>query len=890
MAETSKHNLKDYQLRAKLPQFFRYAAVAILGLTVIAVIVGFYRERNKTGFKLKSEHTQLSTDVVAEVSGYERLETDGDLSKYYIKADSARTFADNHQELDNAYIRTYDDQGNAADQMTASQVLYVPEADKNFTAYMKGDVHIDARDGLKVKTNNITYTKKTETADADELIEFERENVRGKSFGATVKMGEKRLDLLKDVEIETFESPEMIKSGVRYAKINAQSASYDQLTNKIDLSTSVAINVVSKSKSSGNAQITEVKADKATAYFLSDPKDKTEETTDAVSNAQLKKFELFDNVHIVSAETGNSPTNIDSGYALYDKDADRYELKKGAHIVTIANDKATDIKASEAIYEQGALKLSLTGNAEITQGNDYLKGDVVNADLFADKKVKFAVVRGNGYVRQATTERTTTITAPELNAAWGENRQLATANTIGQSTAKLDPNQAADYSLVTMSAPKAIHVVFKGEGLLQNIVTEGRTTIQLDAANKDADAANKRVTADSVNTVFFDNGKDIRRAEAVGNAELFIEPLKASPTNYRTTVNAPRFDCDFYPSGNNAKNCVGGKKTKTVRVPTVASANRGTQTLVADQLNATFNQTSKDVEVLDANGNAKFSELERAAISSQMTFTQADGTLRLRGGEPTAWDNGSRAKAKEIDWNTNAKKSYMRGSVSTTYYTRKTTGNAAPFASSDKPVFVTSDNAEFDHEAETATFIGNARGWQDNNYVRGDRLFMMNKEGKFNAEGNVQSVLYDAKQTQKGKASSVPVFATAKTMNYDREKRLLQYRTNVDIRQGTDRITAGTADVYLDENNEVMRTIAETAVVITQPGRKAVGEWAQYTAADEIAIIRGNPASVNDSETGGSTGNEITVYMRENRFTGTGTTKPNANSRVRSVYKVKGTP
>ena len=888
MAETAKHNPKEFELRAKLPQFFRYAAVAVLALTVLAVIFGFYRERNKTGFKLKSEHTQLSTDVIAEVSGYERLETDGDLAKYYVKADHARTFADNHQELDNAYIRTYDEQGNEADQMTAGQVLYVPEADRNFTAYMKGDVHIDSRDGLKVKTNNITYTKKTETADADELVEFERENVRGKSFGATVKMGEKRLELLKDVEIESFESPEMVKSGVRYAKMNAQSASYDQLTNRIDLNTSVVINIGSKSKSSGNAQTTEVKADKATAYFLSDPK--KEASGDAISNAQLKKFELFDNVHIVSVEAGASPTNIDAGYALYDKDADRYELKKGAHIVTTTNDKATDIKAVEAVYEQGALKLSLNGNAEITQGNDYLKGDAINADLFADKKVKFAVVRGNGYVRQATAERTTTITAPELNAAWGENRQLATANTIGQSMAQLDPNAAADYSLVTLAAPRAIHVVFKGEGLLQSVLTEGRTTIQLDAANKDADAANKRVTADSVNTVFYDNGKDIRRAEAVGNAELFIEPLKASATAYRTTVNAPRFDCDFYPTGNNAKNCVGGKKTKTVRVPTVASANRGTQTLVADQLNAVFNQATKDVEILDANGNAKFSELDRAAISSQMTFTQADGTVRLRGGEPTAWDAGSRAKAKEIDWNTNAKKSYLRGGVSTTYYTRKTTGNAAPFASADKPVFVTSENAEFDHEAETATYTGNARGWQDNNYVRGDRLFIMNKQGKFNAEGNVQSVLYDAKQTQKGKASSVPVFASSKTMDFDRDKRLLQYRTNVDIRQGTDRITSGSADVYLDENNEVTKTIAETAVVMTQPGRKAVGDWAQYTAADEIAIIRGNPASVNDSESGGSTGNEIMVYMRENRFVGSGTTKPNTNGRVRSVYKVKGTP
>ena len=215
-----------------MPQYFRYAALVVLVVTIFAVFIGFYRERNKTPFKLKGEHTQLSTDVVAEVNNYERLETDGAVSKYYIKADYAKTFSDNHQELENVFVRTYDKDGNEADAMTARQVLYVPEEDKNFTAYMKGDVHIDARDGLKVTTDNITYTKKNETADADEAVQFERENVRGKSFGATVKMGEKRLELLKDVEIEVFESPELAKSNIRYAKVNAVSASYDQAADK----------------------------------------------------------------------------------------------------------------------------------------------------------------------------------------------------------------------------------------------------------------------------------------------------------------------------------------------------------------------------------------------------------------------------------------------------------------------------------------------------------------------------------------------------------------------------------------------------------------------------------------------------------------------------------
>lgn len=879
--------IKQYQFRAKLPQIIRYAAVIVLGVTLIAVIVGFYRERNRSAFKLKNEHTRLSTEVVAEVNGYERLETDGEIPKYFIKADHAKTFSDNHQELENVYVRIYDKDGNEADTMTAESVLHVPEADKNFTAYMKGNVDINARGGLNVKTNNIVYTKATDTADIDEAVTFERAGIRGKSFGASVQMGAKRLELLKDVEIEAFESPELARSGVRYAKINSTSASYDQVENKIELKNTVAINLQSKSQSSGNNQTTDVKSDHA-VFFLDgevaklDPTEKSD-----APNANLKKLEMTGNVHIVSTEAGTAPTTIATGYAMYDKKSGRIEMKNGAHIVTSAAGKSTNVEASEAIYDQAGLKFALLGNAEITQDTNYIKGDAINADLYPSKKVKYAVVSGNGYVRQTTPERTTSVSAPELNVAVNEAGDMKAANTSGQSVATLDPNQTADYSLITMTTPRAIHVVFKGEGLLEKMQTEGRTTIQLNAVNNGADAANKKVTADSVNTVFNANGKDISRAEAVGNAELYIEPLKAAAENYRTTINAPRFDCEFFPTGNNAKNCVGSKKTKTVRVPTVASDGRGTQTLTADQLNASFSETSKDVERLDASGNAKFNELERSAISSQMSFTQGDAIVRLRGGTPTVWDAGSRAKANEIDWDSRNQKTQMRGGVSATYYSRKSGGDATPFASGDRPVFVTSDSADFDHNAATATFSGNARGWQDNNYVRGDRLYILQREGKFNADGNVQSVLYDAKQKVGGKESSVPVFVTSKSMNYDSKSRLLQYRTDVDVRQGTDRITSASTDVYMSEKNEVLKTVAENNVVITQPGRRVVGDWVQYTADNEVAIIRGNPASVTDAENGGSQSSEITVFMRENRFVGNGKTNKNTTGRTRTVYKVK---
>jgi len=145
--------------------------------------------------------------------------------------------------------------------------------------------------------------------------------------------------------------------------------------------------------------------------------------------------------------------------------------------------------------------------------------------------------------------------------------------------------------------------------------------------------------------------------------------------------------------------------------------------LTADKLNATFSEKTKDIERLDADGSAKFTELDRSAISSQMSYTQADQTVRLRGGERprgrTFAGKGTRDRlghGQETFLLTRRRQH--------DYYTRKSMGDSLPFASSDKPVFVTSESAEFDHQLETAVYTGNARGWQDDNYVRGDRFLV----------------------------------------------------------------------------------------------------------------------------------------------------------------------
>ncbi|CAN5864535.1 hypothetical protein BH20ACI4_BH20ACI4_31050 [soil metagenome] len=911
MSKEKNKQLQKLQFRANLPKYFRVGAVFGLIATVIVIVIAFIFT-DSAEFRMKSLPANLSEDVIAEVSNFERRETDDQGNpKYFIKADKATTFSDNHQEMENMFVQVFDETGQNSDVISAEKGIYIPKENKNFDAFFAGNVTIETRDALKVKTEQLSYKKETGIAEAEEYIEFERENISGNSVGAIVHSNEKRIELLKDVEINSFDlkqNGELANSDIKSAKLKANYAMFDQVAGRIELKENVIIDVTPSGQNKEFTQPTEIKSDHATAFFtgkeikqidltgnvrVSQKPVKSKYTNTRANRAkvkiekELKSLELFENVEIVTTVNNSKPTQINTNYALYQKDADRFEMKNGVVINTVQNENAANIKANEAIYEQTNGKIFLIGNAEVTQGNDFVKGDQLNADLFSNKQIKFVVAKGNAYLKQVETDRTTEIFAPELNASFNENQKINNANALGASKVNIVPVNAAEYTKLTLSAPIAIRLSFQNDGLLQQMQTEGRTTIDLNAPNNNADSANKKITADSIKTILQADGKSLSRAEALGNGELFVEPLRASAQNYKTTITAPRFVCEFFQTGNNAKNCTAGDKTKTVRVPTVAANNRGTQTLLADSLNAVFNPNSRDIESLTANGNAKFSELDRNAISSQIIYTAGDQKVKLSGGEPTVWDSRARAKAKEIDWDTKNEKSYLTGGVSTTYYNQKTTGGATPFTATNSPVYLTADNAELNHAQETALYYGNARAWQDNNFVRADKLLLQQKQGQLFGEGNVQSSIYDVKRKVDGKEINVPVSAAAQKISYNREPRALRYEGSVDIRQGTDRITSEIATISMDAKNEVERTIVEKSVVLTQPNRKATGDWAQYTAVNEEFILRGNPAQVSDAEQGSSAGAQLTVYMKENRVVGESKSAENNTGRIRSVYKIK---
>ncbi|MBV8855672.1 MAG: LPS export ABC transporter periplasmic protein LptC [Acidobacteria bacterium] len=810
MQEIRRRKVSGLGLRIAAPKLGRALALLLLVAGIAAVAISYWHLKDNTTFRLRPGQAQLSNEVVGVIDNLEHREMKGERLWVYLKADKDVKYSDGHHQLENVYLEVYPDQGDRPDKISARQTL---TNEDNTQFLFTGDVQIETRDSLKVKSESVEYEVKTEAANLTTPVSFERENIAGRSDSAHLDAKAKKLELKGAVEITV--NPE-----------------------------------------AGAAQ------------------------PNAVQPAVIPKMNL------------KQPLTI---------------------------------KSAQALFDQGAMQIDFKGGATAEQGRDVMSGDTLTGHLSEQKRVKFISAKTNAYLRSMNEGHAAEVFAEQLDFYFNDEQKLVSAHALRNVRAKtIDADSDAD-----LTASDSVDVDFAVQAdrsLVKEMRAGGRPVLTLAAPKSkagDPKAANKRLTADAVRLYWRETGRDLERAEANGNADLLVEPTQPTPLADRKRLYASAFKCYFYESGNLARNFDAEGDAKAVVEPYQETEQRGVRTLTAHEMAATFVRETQDVEsfaaagdakfterqrtltsqkmtalfsratsaleTVEAAGDAKFNELDRNGQSANITYTAGDGVVKLRGGEPVVWDSRARLKATEIDSDTVNKVSNARGKVLTTYYSQEQTGGAAPFKNTKSPVFIASNAAEFQHEAGVGVYTGNARAWQDDNFVKADRLVLRNQQKRMEGEGNVQSALYQARRKEAdGSRSVVPVFATARSMTYSDPERLLHYAGDVDIRQGTDRITSEVSDVYLlKDTYEVERTISQRSVVVTQPGRRGTGDRGEYTAADEVVVLTGAPARVEDAEKGTSESNRLTVYLRESRVVSDAGPSPQSTGRVRTTHKIK---
>src|SRR5690349_3658012 len=627
-----------------------------------------------------------------------------------------------------------------------------------------------------------------------------------------------------------------------------------------------------------------------------DTKDKLQVTTESLSFdqntgvAQTDAPIAFNRENVSGTATGAVVEQKNKRLELKRDVSVRVEPQANAATKGSVRAKPVTIKSAHATFDHEALRLSFTGGATLDQERNILSGDNIYAQLNQQQRLQKGEVRGNSYLRTMEPGRAAEVHSVDMDFYLDNDQRLEHASANKDVIARsLDAD-----SDIQLSGGSSLDVAFQATAdtsLLKEMYSSGRSVITLSAPKSKANdphAANKRLTADSVKLSWRSTGRDLEKAEASGNAELSIEPVTNSPHAERRKLNAPRFDCDFFEAGNLARTCKATGGAKAVMDPVQPNPKRGTRTFTSQNMTAVFVRDTQDIERVDGQGDGKFNENDRNGVAANVSYTAADETVRLRGGDPTVWDSRGRTKAVELDSDLANDVSYARNKTSTTYYSQEQTNGATPFTKTKSPVYITSDRAEFRHDSGQGTYTGNARAWQDDNFVRGDKLVVYVNDKRMEAVGHVQTAIYNSKRRVDNNVTEVPVFASSDSMYYSDPDRTIHYEGNVDIKQGTDRMTSGVADVYLEkDSNEMEKTIAQKNVVLTQPNRRGTGDWCEYTAANEVAVLKGNPARVDDTEQGKTEGGRLTVWVLENKVTADDTRGPLSPGRVRSTHKIR---
>ncbi|MEK6289123.1 MAG: LPS export ABC transporter periplasmic protein LptC [Acidobacteriota bacterium] len=807
--------------RVRLLSAGKAAALALfIAIAVALVVYLVFRSKHP---QPEQTRPKLQGKVVAVFSNtrYEH-EVNGQV-RFKIAAGTDRTYQDGTHELEQVKLESYGSAGDRHDVVTCDRAKVSDPADlSKLDAEFISNVVVQTSEGLTLKTSYLHYDQTKNTVDTKEPVEFEGRNYAGRATGMILEASTERVSLLNDVDVTI--KPE--SDARRDAKTSAVARAGQQREESPE----------------------ERAARKARKR--------------ARKEARRRAAELL-------AQSGSPST--DASAVERKADVNQRDVKK-----------PTRIRSNSALLEKKEHRVTFEGNAIVTQGSDELRADRMVSYTDASNHVERIEARGSAYLKQAEKAE---IKSPDMDFFFGESHQLVRAvATRGAYTRSLgaEPIREAHADIIEATFAEGARA-----DAVDTIKAQGNAGLKIHASaprNTTDNPAQRELTADTVTLQFFPDGKNIKHAEATGKAVMTVTPVRAERRADKKTIRAPRMDALFYSEGNRVKTF---NAWDEVRVEIEATVSDGHPLRVTTSKSATadFLEDVQDIDRIAQEGSFKYKEGDRNAVAERAVYDGQKEILNLRGKRPMVWDEKGRTQADEIDYDHGRDDTHARGDVRTTYYSRETTNDSTPFKNTKSPIFVTAERADARNKEGVAVYTINARGWQDDNFIKADRIELYQNDKRMAANGNVESALYQTRrETSPGAREVVPGFATADRMTYSDADRKIHYEGGVKARQGTDRIEAASVDVYLEqETNEVDHLNADGDVVLTQPGRRGVGDKLAYTSEDGRAVLTGKSARVDDVEKGATMGSQLTFYSRDDRIS---VENQQGTGRVRSTHRL----
>jgi lipopolysaccharide export system protein LptA len=393
-----------------------------------------------------------------------------------------------------------------------------------------------------------------------------------------------------------------------------------------------------------------------------------------------------------------------------------------------------------------------------------------------------------------------------------------------------------------------------------------------------------------------------KKALATGNASVNLHTIPSKGPDQVTTITGDQLLALLTPDGRAIQQLNGTGHTKVVDLAKDGSTNTST----GDRLEVTFNTQAKTTP--NASQTAQASQIETAIHDGNVVMTQtpqkkagatanpvtqtawsqhaeyhdSDQILHLTG-SPRLYDGQSlQLAATRIDYHRDTEDAGAAGNVKATYAQQKAQNGAPPASTGptlggNGPVHITADHAFLRHATDISTFYGSgstdARMWQGINSILAPVIELTRTPQTlkaYGAPGSTGAVVNANLTSATGSNHQQSVVRVkSQTLFYSDPDRRGDFRGTVTAEDPDGVIHADQALVYLtpapktasgqpaNQQAQLDHIVATGHVVLTQPGRRGVGEKLIYTADNGRYVLtgsQGNPPRVDDAVKGTTTG------------------------------------
>jgi lipopolysaccharide export system protein LptA len=450
----------------------------------------------------------------------------------------------------------------------------------------------------------------------------------------------------------------------------------------------------------------------------------------------------------------------------------------------------------------------------------------------------------------------------ELELIAGERRDtVATAIFSGEVQLSTSGSQLAEGN-----AERAT-LSFSATNLLRTVSTEGGVKLLQHQRSASGSKQDLEIRAPAIGFQLASNGRHLARAETSGPPEIAIRPV--APAGEQTLITAGKFTAKFDDLGQLAS--AHGEPNARI----VTHGGRQPDRVSTSSTVDAFFRPGAGVESVVQQGNIAYVDGKRKAWGDHARYTPADRMLLLTG-SPRVIDGSMTTTAVEVRLNRASGDVFAEGDVKSTYSDLQSQPGGALLASSS-PIHLTAKKMTAHRASSTATYTGDARLWQDANLVEAPSIEFDRERRTMVARGSDNQLVSTVLVQSGADGKATPVTVTSPQLTYTDGERKASFEGGAVAKGADATITANQIDVFLqprerassgrvpDTTSRVDYIVARDQVVITQPGRRAVGNQLVYTSSDDKFMLTGGSPSIFDAEHGKITGVSLTFFRHDDR-------------------------